>query len=201
MNSSTRQHIYLALLLAIVTSGTWCNTDTLSTYSENLAVHRKQFKVVKSVVKKPGQISCKKKTTHICPTHAITDQLDYLLARKKAVSEHAKYVQGHTIQVYTGSSRKEAFKIRNDLYTYYPAIVPEIVYEAPNYTVRLGKFLDTLEAYPTYAAIRKRIPQAIIRPVYFMNQPKVLIGKQLEDQSDAAPSVSATDTYLQNKQK
>ena len=201
MNSSTRQHVYLSLLLTVVTAGTWCNTDTLSTHSENLAIHRKQFKVVRSVVKKPGRASCRRKTAHISPTYAVTDQLDYLLARKKEISEHVKHVQGHTIQVYTGSSRREAFKIRNDLYMCYPAIVPEIVYDAPNYTVRLGKFLDTLEAYPAYAAIRKRIPQAIIRPVYFMNQPKVLVGKQSEDQSDAAPSVPATDTYLQNKQE
>ncbi len=164
-------------------------------------MHRKQFKAVKSAGKKSGRTNSKKKPARIFPTHAITDQLDYLLARKKAVSEHVKHVQGHTIQVYTGSSRREAFKIRNDLYTHYPAIVPEVVYDAPNYTVRLGKFLDTLEAYPAYAAIRKRIPQAIIRPVYFMNQPKVLIGKQLEDQSDAAPSVSETNTYLQNEQE
>jgi hypothetical protein len=201
MNSSTRQHIGLVLLLIVVTAGTWRNTDTLSTYSENLAVHRKQFKVVKSVGKKPGRASYRKKTAHILPKYAVTDQLDYLLARKKAVSEHVKHVKGHTIQVYIGSSRKEAFKIRNDLYTYYPAIVPEVVYDAPNYTVRLGKFLDTLEAYPAYAAIRRRIPQAIIRPVYFMHEPKVLIDKQLEDQRDVVPSVPATNADLPNRQE
>jgi hypothetical protein len=185
----------------MATAGTWCNTDTRDTYSESLAMHRKQFKAARPVVKKPGQTNHKKKPTHISPTHAITEQLDCLLARKKVSSEQLKHVQGHTIQVYTGSSRKEAFKVRNDLYTYYPTIVPEIVYDAPNYTVRLGKFLDILEAYPAYAVIRKRIPQAIIRPVYFMNKPRIFIDKQSEDQGDAVPSLSATNGHLQSKEE
>lgn len=137
------------------------------------------------------QTTHKKKPISITPIYAITDQLDHLLARKKAVSAQVKYVQGYAIQVYAGGSRKEAFKVRNDLYIHHPAITPEIIYDAPNYTVRLGKFLDTLEAYPAYAAIKKRIPQAIIRPVYFINKPKVCIDKQLENRSYVAPSVPA----------
>lgn len=189
------------LVLATATGGTWCSKDTRSTYSENLAVHRRQFKVAKSVVEKPMQTTHKKKTIPITPIYAITDQLDHLLARKKAVSAQVKYVQGYTIQVYAGGSRKEAFKVRNDLYIHYPAITPEIIYDAPNYTVRLGKFLDTLEAYPAYAAIRKRMPQAIIRPVYFMNKPKVFIDKQPENKSHAAPSIPTTNVPPPSEQE
>ena len=199
-NRATRQHIYLALLFTTATAGTWCSRDTRSTYSENLAPHRQLFKVA-PVVKKPFKNPHKKKIAYITPIYAITDQLDDLLARRKAVNEQAAHIQGYTIQVYAGGSRKEAFEIRNELYAHDPTIAPEITYDAPNYTVRLGNFLDTLEAYPTYAVIKKRIPKAIIRPIYFVNKPNIFIDKQTVEKNHAAPFVPAADVHHQSEQE
>jgi hypothetical protein len=153
------------------------------------------------VVRKSSQTTQKKKPAYNTPIYAITDQLDSLLARKKAVSKQAKYVQGYTIQVYAGGSRKKAFKLRNDLYTHYPTITPEITYDAPNYTVKLGRFLDTLEAYPAYAAIKKHIPQAIVRPIYFANTSEAFTNEQTVDQGNSVPSVPATNVHHQNEQE
>lgn len=199
-NRATRQHIYLALLLTTATAGTWCSKNMRSTYSENLAAHRQLFKVA-PVVKKSVKTTHKKKYACIKPIYAITDQLDYLLARRKAVREQAAHIQGYTIQVYAGGSRKEAFEIRNKLYAHDPAIAPEITYDAPNYTVRLGNFLDALEAYPTYAVIKRRIPKAIIRPIYFVNNSNIFIDKQTEDKDNSAPFVPAADVHHQSEQE
>ena len=171
-----RRHVCLALLL-FVTAGTWRKEKPPSTYSENLAAHRKKFGIVKSTTPKPVQTGHKKKSTHVVPIGAITDQLDYLLARKKAASEHTKYVHGYTIQVYIGGNREEAFKIRSRLHTQYPTMTPSVSYDLPHYTVRVGKFLSKLEAYPAYAAIRKHMPQAIIRPICFLNKPHMFSNK------------------------
>jgi SPOR domain len=188
IDRATRRHICLALLLlTTITAGTWCKKDPQSIYSENLAKHRIQFKLAKAAAKKPTQTGHKRKVICITPAHAVTDQLDHLLARKRAVSAQIKYVQGYTIQAYAGGSREEAFKVENKLYTYYPAITPEITYDLPHYTVRLGKFLDKLEAYPVYAAIKKRIPQAIIRPISFVNQPHVFMNKHTAGRHHAVP--------------
>jgi hypothetical protein len=199
---STRRFISLGfLLLATVTAGTWCKKDIQSTYSENLAKHRKKFKAAKSAVKKPVQPTHKKKPTHITSTHAITNQLDYLLARKKEVSEQIKHIQGYTIQAYAGGSRDVAFRIKKQLYTHYSAIEPEVVYDLPHYTVRIGKFLDKLEAYPAYAAIRKRMPQVIIRPISFVNKPHIFINKTAAGQSNTTPSVPTTNGCIQHDQE
>lgn len=194
MNHATGRLVSLALLLlGTVTAGTWYKKDILDTYSENLAVHRRKLKVAKTTVRKKSLTTYKKKTRHIVPTHAINDQLNYLLARKKAVHEQAKYVQGYTIQVYSGGSREEAFGVKNKLHTHYPAITPEVTYHLPNYTVRLGKFLEKLEAYPVYAAIRKIMPRAIIRPTSFINQPYLFINKQTTDPRHPISSTAATN--------
>jgi hypothetical protein len=202
IDHSTRRLISLVLLLLLtVTAGTWCKKDIQSTYSENLAAHRKKLKVAKSAVKKTVRPNHKKKPVHITPVYAITDQLDYLLARKKAVSKQLKHVQGYTIQAYVGGSRDEALRIKNKLYTHYPAIEPEVTYDLPHYTVRIGKFLEKIEAYPAYAAIRKRMPQVIIRPISFVNKPHVFINKQAASQRNTAPSVLPSDECAKKAQE
>ncbi len=202
IDHTTKRFISLILLLLVtVTAGTWSKKDTQGTYRKNLAKHRKRFKAAKSAVKEIGQTNHKKKPTHITPTHAITDQLDYLLARKKVANEQIKHIQGYTIQAYAGGSRDVAFKIKNKLYKHYPAIEPEVTYDLPHYTVRIGKFLDKLEAYPAYAAIRKWIPQAIIRPISFVNKPHVFSNKQAADQSNPAPPEPTPGKHIANGQE
>ena len=202
MNHLTGRLISLALLLIItITAGTWCKKDISDTYSENLAVHRKRLKTTKIRVKKTGLVTYKKKIRHTAYTHTINDQLDYLLARKKSVHEQAKYIHGYTIQVYSGSSREEAFRIKNKLYTRYPIIAPEVSYHLTNYTVCLGRFLDRSEAYPAYATVRKIIPQAIIRPIYFVNQSDVFTNKQTTNQSSPISSAVTGNDEVSEMQR
>jgi len=185
----------MLVLLATVTAGAWCKKEVPDPYSENLAVHRRKFKVAKTTIRRTSLTTHKKKIRAVTPKHAINDQLDYLLARKKAVHEQAKYVQGYTIQVYSGGSREEAFKVKNKLYTYYPAIAPEVTYHLPNYTVHLGKFLEKVEAYPVYAMVRKIMPRAIVRPISFVNQPHIFINKQPTAPCNPTSTTSTTHEH------
>ncbi|MHA7877971.1 MAG: hypothetical protein ACX93T_03585 [Bacteroidota bacterium] len=178
MKHTSKKLVSLILLLMTTgMAGTWRKKDIQHTYSENLSVHRKSFKISKTANKKTRRKTYRKRIKPITPTHAVNDQLDYLLARKKAVNAQVEYVQGYTIQVYAGGSREEAFKVRNKLYTHCPAITPEVTYHLPNYTVSLGRFLDRLEAYPAYDVVRKLMPQAIIRPIALVNRPHIFMNK------------------------
>ena len=202
MNYTIRRSASLVLpLLVAVMVGTWRKKEIQNTYSENLAVHRKQFKVAKMKPKRYGRKIYKKRYDRITPTHTINDRLDYLLIRKKAVNEQAKYVQGYTIQVYAGGSREEAFKVKNKLYTRYPIITPEVTYHLPNYTVRLGKFLDKLEAYPVYAVVRRFVPQAIIRPISFANKPYIFDNKQAIEHNNPASPIVENDAHTSDDQE
>lgn len=141
-------------------------------------MHRKQFKAAQATLSTPAQACKDKKLISITPIHDITAQIYTLLQHKKTFNEQIKAIQGYTIQVYAGDSRELAFKTKNELYAYFPLASPEVHYDLPNYTVRAGKFLDKIEAYSMYAAIKKVIPQAIIRPIYFANKPNIFTGRQ-----------------------
>jgi len=202
IDHTTKYCVSLALLfliLTITTAGTWCNKNTKSAYHENLAIHRRQLQVTTSVAEKSTPIKYKKKPICKTPRHDITDQLDQWLAYNQAANEQVKYVQGYTIQVYIGGSREDAFKAKNNLHTHYDAMIPEVIYDLPNYTVRLGKFLDMLEAYPVYAAIRKHMPQAIIRPIYFLKKPNMVINDPATLKNHSVPSLPETNTPPQTE--
>ena len=187
----------ILLLLMTATADTWGKRAPQSPYREDLAVHRRQFQITQQCVEKPPQKWNKKKPT---PIHAVTDQLDYLLARKRVASEQIKHFRGYTIQVYAGGSREAAFRARHKLYLHYPALKPEVKYDLPNYTVRIGHFLDKLEAYTVYAAIKQCMPQAIIRPISLAHTPNVFTNQPAKGLAAPAPSTPTTDAREQGGQ-
>ena len=188
------------LLLMIATAGTGGQRAPQSTYSEDLAVHRRPFQITPQRVEQPPQKWSQQKPTPITPIHAITDQLDYLLACKKVANEQIKHIPGYTIQVYAGGSREAAFRASHKLYLHYPALKPEVKYDLPNYTVRIGHFLDKLEAYTVYAAIKQCMPQAIIRPISLAHTPNVFTNQPAKGLAAPAPSTPTTDAREQGGQ-
>jgi hypothetical protein len=159
----------LALLL-ITTSNS--HPSKIKAYEEDLAIYRIHFPTtqVESCIPLTEK-SLPKKNISVTTTHDITQQLNALLVNLKSYYAMNETIEGYTIQAYTGGSREMAFKIRDLLQTHYPSLNPEVQYKQPHFTVQIGKFLDRLEAYKLYIPIKELIPQAIIRPAHFPNEP------------------------------
>jgi len=68
------------------------------------------------------------------------------------------------VQIYTGTSREEATKARNRSYARFPDVTPHFDYTQPNFRVRVGDFLDRLEAQRVYAGLLAEFPNALIVP-------------------------------------
>lgn len=144
-----------------------------SKYREDLARHRVKLPTRSQIHIKPKNHSKRTLTTRLQPKHDITQELNALLQDLKAYYAMLDTVSGYTIQVYIGRSRAEAMQIKQVLDTYYAPLQPEINYKQPCFTVRMGSFLDRLEAYKMYVDIKSMMPQAIVRPAYFPNKPHV----------------------------
>ena len=93
-----------------------------------------------------------------------TAQVDTLLEILAAQNQSLGYVQGFTVQVYSGSSRETASKARIDVFRVLIGFEPEIKYVQPNFKVKVGKFTERLEAQWVYAQLKPEFPQAIIIP-------------------------------------
>jgi hypothetical protein len=84
--------------------------------------------------------------------------MDQIALTNKSV----RYAQGYRIQIYSGNSRDEATNARNRSYALYPEITPHIVYNQPTFRVKVGDFVDRLDAQRVYAGLLAEFPNAMV---------------------------------------
>lgn len=89
--------------------------------------------------------------------HHYIDTMAYLNGKKK-------FLQGYTVQVYTGLDRDMAYKAKEMVYKVLPEADPEISYEQPVYKVKVGWYRDKLIAERTYLTLKEQIPNTIVIP-------------------------------------
>lgn len=97
----------------------------------------------------------------------ITFMLDSLLDSVALNNRKKEFIQGYTIQVYTGNSRVEANDVKAHVYRILPYSKPQVSYDLPNYKVKVGKFYHRLQAFKEYSTIKKKFPDAILVPQLF----------------------------------
>jgi len=148
-----------------------CQTNVVSGYGEDLSAHRTLFATPIEPYEplQPPQHKSKRNTSFII-ANDITSRLQQLLLDLKAYHELTTSIAGYTIQGYNGTNRQLAFQIKDQLCAHFDHLNAEVQYKQPNFTVQIGRFLDRLEAYPLYLRIKKFLPQAIIRPTWFLNK-------------------------------
>ena len=199
-NRSTRL-LVLSVLWMTATAGIWIKKAPTSTYNEDLARHRKNFKIRRKEASRDAQQEQSQKPMPIASLHPVNEKLDYLLEGRKRANQQASYITGLTIQVYTGSSREDALKVRSLLSQEKLHLQPEINHNKTNYTVRIGNFLDEKEAYPVYTLIKKRYPKAMIRPISLPNTPDIFTNKLMERTNAPAFASPTTEARGQDNQE
>ncbi len=166
---------YVALCLLL--TGVSCAPKTIgttseATYREDLskyqinyqdsldALNGKEENVVDNPEKRPVY-------ANIDPKNAITDSVDYFLSRAAAQRRETNQYQGVTIQVYSGFDRSKATEAKNKVYNILSSTEPRLVYEQPNYKVKIGRYTSRLEAQKDYAALKEHFPLVLVVPEKF----------------------------------
>lgn len=74
-----------------------------------------------------------------------------------------KKYNGYRIQIFSSSNNKlEAVKAKSEFLRAFPEVKSYLVYQAPNYKVRVGDFLDRLEATKELLLIQEHFPNAYL---------------------------------------
>ena len=136
-----------------------------TTKSEDLSVYRPKYADTDTQVNNEDE---PKDTVFNEPTQDITEEVDKTLATAYR-NEKGNYMMGYTIQVYSGTSRDRADYRKSIVYQIIPDARPKIDWNAPNYKVRVGNYIEKLEAHKIYTQIKKEIPQAILIPIKVYN--------------------------------
>lgn len=145
------------------------SSDNRQSYREDLSVHRVDYESLEEPVRKTEDFAEIPITGKIEPQTDVTADLDNALA-EIAQDNKRKTIAGYTILVYSGSSREQANNAKDMIYRVLPNSRPQIQYVQPYYKVKVGKFVERLEAQKDFVALKREFSSAMIVPERFSVQ-------------------------------
>lgn len=91
------------------------------------------------------------------------DSLANLLVKRHiAINSSKMAMPGYRVQVYYGSQRVKATEIRTEVLKKFPEASAYIIYQQPNFKLRLGDFKTRIEAMKLLDEVRHEYPQAFV---------------------------------------
>lgn len=130
-------------------------------FNDDLAAFRVRFTAGELKNTQPALTAEQPNTSSASPIGSINADLDTLNARI-ANSNRNFTIKGYRIQVYSGMQRKDAELVITDLKKIFPNKTADLEYNQPNYKVKMGNFLNRVDAYQTYYKIREVYPSVSI---------------------------------------
>jgi hypothetical protein len=134
--------------------------------NEDLSQYRPRYKSGKE-----SDVISIEKSTPITPSSPSTDaplhvnkRLDAILDTIATHNKSIKFTNGFRIQIYVGNDRKAADDAKIYTYQKYPDIFPYLTYQQPIYKVKIGDFLNRMDAERYFADVKELYPSAMILP-------------------------------------
>jgi len=158
-----RAHTMIILVIACSCNPKATQQASTANYEEDLSAYRPVIPEVTSAsALESGSPSME--IEYVEPTKHINAELDSILKIKAARSLEIGYLQGFSIQIYSGRSREEANNAKQAVYELLEDETAEVYYDQPVFRVKVGKYFSKLEAEPNFQALRKSFPQALVLP-------------------------------------
>lgn len=93
------------------------------------------------------------------------DRITGLVLKHIELNQNQNGFMGYRIQIYFGSggvAKKKAEDMRDELEEIYPDVEAHIIYESPNFKLRVGDFRTKVEAYKFKIELSENYPSAFI---------------------------------------
>lgn len=91
--------------------------------------------------------------------------IDDLITIYQLKNKQKPVIDGYRIQIFFSSgnnSKKQASTVKADFMSKYPEISTYLLYQPPNFKVRIGDYRTKLEAYKAFKQIKAEYPSAFI---------------------------------------
>ncbi len=165
--------LFLFLTLIIIVSACTAfrkNLGSSPRHSENIAGLRPTYDNEDIPVQESDTVvENSNPQTGLAPQQDVTEQLDEILGNIIKKNDDIEFITGYTIQVYSGASRENADMVKSEIYRQMPDARPKRDYISPNFIVRVGSFLEKIEAQKTYTKLKAHFPQATLIPARIPN--------------------------------
>lgn len=161
-------HLSLALfLLHISCVAQQAGQTSGDDYTEDLTTLRPKYEdaMVDSVIK-PAEVNPVKNET--IPTKTVNAKVDKVLDSLDKINLLKKFVDGFTIQIYSGPRREDALSAKSKMVNEAADLEANIQYTQPKFRVTAGTYFSKIEAQKDLLRLRQIFPNAILVPEKIM---------------------------------
>lgn len=156
--------VYLLALLWACKAAVVTSTSS-DTYSEDLSVHRPDLSPqVESTPEVPQQENQNTGKALSNKNFSIKEELDSINRIIVQRNSEKRYVDGFTIQIYTGNSDESARAAKDSAQVWFPDLRPVISYIQPTFKVKVGAYNTRLDAHQEFEALKEEFPYALLIP-------------------------------------
>ena len=104
------------------------------------------------------------KPVAITPTKTVNARVNAVLDSIDLFNLMRNYIDGYTIQIYSGQKREEAMNTKKKMQEEVPDLIATLQYQQPKFRVTVGKYFSKLEAQRDLLILRKKFSAAILVP-------------------------------------
>jgi hypothetical protein len=97
------------------------------------------------------------------PVLNVNTKVDAVLDSVDRLNQSRKFVDGYTIQIYSGTNREDAMNAKKRM-NEMDEISPTLQYNQPKFRVTAGAYYNKLEAQQDLMRIRRLFPNSILVP-------------------------------------
>jgi hypothetical protein len=102
------------------------------------------------------------------PRKSVNEKVNVVLDSIDRFNLTRKFVDGYTIQIYSGQRRDEALNVQKQVTEENGQYVANIQYQQPKFKVTVGKYFTRIEAQKDLLALKKIFPSASLVPERIM---------------------------------
>ena len=131
-------------------------------YSEDLSKYRPRIELID--LPKVQDSVHERRIDQVPPTNTINAKVDAVLDSIDRFNLMRKYVDGFTIQIYSGQKKDDAMAAKTKMQEELPTMGASLQYLQPKFKVTVGKYFTRLEAQKDLLTLRRKFPNAILVP-------------------------------------
>ncbi len=90
--------------------------------------------------------------------------IDSLMIAYRQKAEKESTIKGFRVQIVAAGNRADINKVKSQFYSLFPDVKTFVIYQQPNFKLRVGNYRTKLEAYKAWIEIEKEFPGAFISP-------------------------------------
>ncbi|MBK5278883.1 MAG: SPOR domain-containing protein [Bacteroidia bacterium] len=151
--------LFSFLLIALGCAAQKSNSS--KTHYEDLSLVRPKFALPTDSIRKSENTEVKPLVT---PTKNVNAKVDFVLDSIDRLNGMRKFIEGYTIQIYSGQNREEANNAKKKMANEVTGLSASLQYIQPKFRVRVGNYFSKLEAQKDLTLLKPHFPNAILIP-------------------------------------